>query len=100
VHECVDGVLVGLEDRDLCDLVAVHAVDVGASDLHRGPVAVEALSHEQRDAVVAGEHVDELEFDLAVAVVVADRLDVSDGGVLSSLVAANRERPGMCTTMS
>jgi hypothetical protein len=94
VHECVDGVLIGLEDRDLCDLVALHAVDVGAPNLDRGPVAVEALAHEQCDALSAGQHVDQLELDLAVTVVVADRLDVSDGGVLSSPVAGEWRAAG------
>jgi hypothetical protein len=46
-QELVDDVLIGLEDRDFHDLIALHAVDIGALDLHRRPVAMKALSHEQ-----------------------------------------------------
>jgi DNA-binding NarL/FixJ family response regulator len=50
VQEVVDGVLVGFEDRNLHDLVAFYAVDVAASDLDQGPLAVEALLHDHCDA--------------------------------------------------
>jgi hypothetical protein len=87
LQELIDDVLVALEDRDLRDLVLVHPVDVGAPDLNRRADAAEALTHEQRDAIVAAQHVDQLELDLAVSIVVANRLDVADRGVPSLPIA-------------
>ena len=43
VQELIDDVLIRLEDRDLHDAVASHAVDVRAPNLHRRAVAMEAL---------------------------------------------------------
>jgi len=43
-------------------LAVLDAVDVGASDLHRRADAAEPFSHEQCNALVAGEHVEQLEF--------------------------------------
>jgi hypothetical protein len=94
VQQLVDHVLIGLEDRHLDDLVVLDAIDVGAPDLDRAAGAVEALANEQHDALVAGEHVDELDLDRVVGIARADGLDVLDGGLLAE-PPAKAERPGM-----
>src|SRR6185437_10150903 len=57
----VDGVLVGLEDADLHDLVVLDPVDVGASDVEDVLAGTEPLVHEQRDMVAPDEGVDQVE---------------------------------------
>jgi hypothetical protein len=57
----VDGVLVGLEDADLHDLVVLDPVDVGASDVEDVLAGTEPLVHEQRDMVLPDEGVDQVE---------------------------------------
>jgi hypothetical protein len=61
---------------------------------------VEALAHEHRNTLLAGEHVDQLELDAPVAVAVAHCLDVADRGIPPRRSPANAERPGMWMTMS
>jgi hypothetical protein len=72
----------------------VTSLDVGSPDFGRRSVAVEAFAHEQHDGFLAGEHVDQFELDPAVAVAVADRLDVAARGCFALVIARERSAPG------
>jgi hypothetical protein len=76
-------------------LAVLDAIDVGASDLHRRADAAEPFSHEQCNALVAGEHVEQLEFVLPSRQWSRNGLDASHGGVLSRRSLANGGAAGV-----
>src|SRR5918994_7968872 len=83
----VDLVLVTLEDPHLGDLVPADPIHVRAPDHDVALRPLEPLAHEQGDALVAGQAVDQLELHFTLVGHLERVADVGDGGVATAVLA-------------